>query len=1512
MLKLLFTKLGRGLAVLSLVVGTWLSASAESVEIDGLYYELNTIYNTAFVTYQSTTNSNYAALPPNVTIPSEITYNNLTFKVTAIQDHAFANCTALESISIPGTVTRIGDTNYNSSSTATYLPFYNCTSLKTVRFEDGTDPVSLGVSYYSSNSSYPKGLFYYCPLEEVYIGRNITYKDYGSGSSSFGSSPEYYGYSAFYQQQNLTKVTFGPTVTDMPAYLFYNCTNLSDVDFGQSLTRISAYAFRNCALTSVNLPNTVTAIGANAFQFNKSLTSVDLGGSVETIADNAFNSCTALSDIRLGDKLTSIGQSAFGAAGKNASELTLSLPETLTAIGESAFYGSGIKTVVIPNSVNSIGASAFASCANLTSITVGSGCKVIPTSFLSDCTVLSEIILSEGVTEISDKAFSGCTALESISIPCTVTIIGSTKYNSSSTATYLPFYNCSSLKTVRFEDGAEPVSLGVSYYSSNSSYPKGLFYYCPLEEVYIGRNITYKDYGSGSSSFESSPEYYGYSAFYNQEKLTKVTVGEMVADIPAYLFYKNASITLMRLPSVKNIGKAAFRECTKLTTLTLGQSLETVGDEAFYGCTNITKLTFPDATQSIGAGAFYGCSSVAEVTVGKGLRSIGDGGFYGCKSFTALILPDEFTTMGESAFEGCAKLTVAKIGNSLTAMPAKAFKNCVSLSEMVIPATATSIGDEAFYNDSGLATITMNEGLQTIGSRVFWNNSGVMRFTIPGTVTSIGQNSFYGCTRVAYLIFSDGEQTLTIDNASCRSSKIDALTSNSTYRNRRYDYFYDCPVRFLTLGRNLTYAYYADVDMYDHDGSSFKSVSRASAPFVNNTELRSVRIGPKVTFLWHHLLNGCSNVKTLTMSDGMQQVYSYAMANCTGLSELVFPAPLVLLSDYACFNDTTLTSVTFNEAPGNNLSMTIGKSTFRNCTRLTELTLPSKTTSVGDFCFGNASGLISLTITDSKNALWFGSGALSSTGSQISSRPLFGNSNLQSLYIGRDLTYNASSSYGFSPFYAQSYLTDVRFSQAGTVTVCNDYLLYKVNNCRSLTLPESLAKIGNYTFAAMTSLGGITIPDKVTEIGTYAFSDDDALKYARLSASCEWLKEGLFNSCDSLEAIVIPPVVTKMDTKMFANCRSLSEVTFEGGSNIVEVGYGASQPGYGLFRDCPVVTLNLDRWMSYNTDVASRSPFYSVATLKTINFGENVGVIDKYMFSYCSGIEDLYLPDNIESVGLWGFRGCSSLKSVRLSERLSQISDYGFSECTALDNVAFPASMTSIADNSFSNCTSLRKLDLGESLLVIGPAAFKNDAALEGIEIPETLYGLGVEAFAGCTALPNVTVRGVSSVGKQAFSGCTGLEWVELSDKTTSLGEDSFAGCSGVKYVKSLAEFPPEGLVNFPEDVVAAGTLYVPDGSEDYYRASPTWENWYEIKPISELSGIDEVTGDSVDYDIEITGNTVALTNVPEGTLCRLFSVEGRLLSSILASGDEVRFDTVHGGIYIVSVGHRAMKIMIP
>lgn len=1115
------------------------------------------------------------------------------------------------------------------------------------------------------------------------------------------------------------------------------------------------------------------------------------------------------------------------------------------------------------------------------------------------------------VTKIADKAFANCTVMESISISGTVAQVGNLqwwKYKMDSSE--LPFYNCTSLKRVRFEDGVQPIVLGSHNYGGTSpsqdylAYNKGLFSSCPLEEVYVGRNITYLE--NVDYSFEANPQYYGYSAFYNQPKLAKITISPSVTKIAPYLFYKNVAITMTELPKVKEIGRSAFEECSKLTTLNLGQALEIVGDCAFQNCTNVTKLTFPDATTAIGSSAFARCSSVTEITVGQGLKSVGDNSFFDCGSFTALVLPDKFTTMGGSAFEGCRKLTNAKLGQSLTSVPERAFKNCIALSEMNLPATVKSIGDQAFYNDSTIAVVTMREGLETIGNEVFWNNSGVRSFVIPGTVQTIGTNSFYGCTNTSTLRFKDGDGILTIDTKKTRSRKIDDMLSNISssydrerYEDRKYDYFYDCPIKTLYLGRNLKYDYSGSVSIYKKvEDKKWNSETRASAPFVNSTTLARVTVGPKVTFVYNHLCDGCSNLTNVVLGNALKKINGYAFANCVKLPNISYPASLATIGNYAFANCKVLTSTSFQEASDHELkiynasfmdcvslpevyfpgqlsllndstyqgctalkdvifnkneqykpTLTIGNYTFAQCSLINALSFPGRLKSIGDYTFSDCTYLTNLTFEDSNEAVTLGSGATGETDRRYM-LPLFGNSNLTSLYMGRNVDYTADKDYSYSPFYNQQFLTDVRFSQAGTVTYCKDYLLYKVNNCESLILPESLTTIGNWTFRGMSKLGGIVIPNAVTTIGTYAFADDIALESAKLSTSCPWLKEGLFSECGKLQAITIPMVVNKMDTQMFTNCTSLASVTFDDDKDLIEMAYGSSDANNGLFRDCPVETLYLGRWLSYNTEVPSRAPFYSIAELKNLTLGKYLKVVDKYMFSYCTGLENVYVPDNITSINMWGFRGCSALKSVRFSENLSQIGDYGFSECASLDNVTFPASMTSTSDNSFSNCSSLRNLDLGKNLLVIGPSAFENDSILCGVNIPETVYGLGVGAFKNCVSLPYVKIpKGdLTTVSKESFKGCNGIEWISLSENITSLGENAFEGCTGIKYVKSYAMTPPEGLVNFPSDVETNGTLFVPEDNDEYpdvlgdYQYSPTWENWGTFKRITENTLLSSLT----------------------------------------------------------------------
>ena len=883
-----------------------------STLIDGLYYDLDTSNRTATVTYEVDGTDNYALLPADVKIPGSVVYNGVTFTVTKIADKAFANCTVMESISIPGSVVQVGNLQWGKyEKDSSELPFYNCTSLKRVRFEDGEQSIELGSHNYNgiSSSSYNKGQFASCPLEEVYVGRNIKYLE--SNTSPFENNPQAYGYSAFYNQSKLTKVTISPSVTDIPSYLFKYCKNLVNLKISGSLVKIPEHAFDGCNISSLILPNSVETISDYAFTNNVGMKSANIGTAVKIIGNNAFSGCTVLADITLGTSLQSIGSEAFMSVGSLATSWkSLIFPESLTSIGNKAFYGSGLTDITIPNKVSTLGESCFAENKNLQTVFVGRGCQILPKNIFSGCSSLKQVQLSVGLLTIDDAVFANCTAIESISIPGTVAQVGNLQWwEYEKDSSELPFYNCTSLKRVRFEDGEQSIELGSHNYNgiSSSSYNKGQFASCPLEEVYVGRNIKYLE--SNTSPFENNPQAYGYSAFYNQPKLAKITISPSVTEIPPYLFYKNTAITMTELPNVKTIGNSAFEGCSKLTTLNLGQKLETVGGCAFQNCSNITKLTFPDATTTIGNSAFMYCSSVTEITVGQGLKSVGDYSFFDCGSFTALVLPDKFTTMGGSAFEGCRKLTNAKLGQSLTSVPNNAFKNCIALSEMNLPATVKSIGDQAFYNDSTIAVITMREGLEAIGNEVFWNNSGVRSFVIPGTVQTIGTNSFYGCTNTSTLRFKDGDGILTIDTKKTRSRKIDDMLSNISssydrerYGDRKYDYFYDCPIKTLYLGRNLKYDYSSSVSIYKKVGDrTWHSETRASAPFVNSTTLARVTVGPKVTFVYNHLCDGCCNLTNVVLGNALQNINDYAFANCVKLPNISFPASLATIDNYAFY-----------------------------------------------------------------------------------------------------------------------------------------------------------------------------------------------------------------------------------------------------------------------------------------------------------------------------------------------------------------------------------------------------------------------------------------------------------------------------------------------------------------------------------------------------------------------------------------------------------------------------------
>ena len=334
-----------------------------------------------------------------------------------------------------------------------------------------------------------------------------------------------------------------------------------------SVTGIKEYAFYKCSgLTGVAIGNRVTSIGKNAFYGCSGLANVTIGNSVTSIGELAFRSCSALTDVAIGNSVTSIENGVF----YDCSGLrSVTIPSSVTSIGSSAFRGcSSLTDVTIPNSVISIGVMAFNKCIALTDITIPNSVTSIGDAAFNGCSGLRNVTIGNSVTSIETKVFYGCSSLTSIIIPNSVTSIVNKAFD-----------GCTSLKELHIEDGETTLSLGYKSHS-DENIGQGLFYDCPLESLYLGRNLSYE-----------ADHSYGYSPFYEKTALKSVTIGN----------------------SVTKIGEYAFGGCGDLTNVTIGNGVTSIGYNAFESCSSLTSVTIPGSVTSIGEYAFIGCSSLASM-----------------------------------------------------------------------------------------------------------------------------------------------------------------------------------------------------------------------------------------------------------------------------------------------------------------------------------------------------------------------------------------------------------------------------------------------------------------------------------------------------------------------------------------------------------------------------------------------------------------------------------------------------------------------------------------------------------------------------------------------------------------------------------------------------------------------------------------------------------------------------------------------------------------------------------
>lgn len=386
---------------------------ASDTQVDSIWYDFDTVALTATVSYQGARYNSYSnEYSDDITIPSTVSYNNLTYRVTSIGERAFQNCSSLTAITIPNSVTNIG--NY---------AFSGCSGLTSVIIPNSITIIGNGAFYLCS------GLSSVC-ISDVAAWCGITF-----GNES--ANPLHYAHKLYLNGELLTNIIVPSSVTNIGSYAFYECSSLTSIIIPNGVTSISEYTFSGCSgLTSVTIPNSVTRIGYEAFSSCSRLTSVSIPNGVTRIDGYAFLYCSGLISVTIPNGVTSISSTAFSGCYLleiNYDGSATGYPWGATIIDERTQDGIIIKD---NSTVKYVGTDSIVTIPNgVTSIGVG--------TFLN-CTILRSITIPSSVISIGNQAFRGCSGL--MSITCEATIpptVGSNVFSNYNIPCYVPMESVS-------------------------------------------------------------------------------------------------------------------------------------------------------------------------------------------------------------------------------------------------------------------------------------------------------------------------------------------------------------------------------------------------------------------------------------------------------------------------------------------------------------------------------------------------------------------------------------------------------------------------------------------------------------------------------------------------------------------------------------------------------------------------------------------------------------------------------------------------------------------------------------------------------------------------------------------------------------------------------------------------------------------------------------------------------------------------------------------------------------